>query len=752
MNSFSQGVFVFKNGLQSKPEKKRKSKYAIPQSTFDCDESIRQSNEEFERTWGYIKSKVDEIQANNNDGHLSELCAFVKDNTSADDTSDMTFLRVAALMTGINKPDHHQYFRLLSNTMNKKKIARTVFLPARDCPNVRTAIETLVSCLLNNGRKHNYRDDVDVLAANNNSQTNIGSDDSEVSDNEMEVCEEDDDDEPPVKLRRSQYTMEVLQSWYNTTFSMTADETKPQLAIIMPNSEEFKPNIIKDLVMILSNHCKSLPFVLILGVATSTTALLNTLSFTETTRIKLRVFSGQPPNQILDQIFDDVILTPKCPFQLASNVLDYLKSVFIFYDLTAKNFLKSFHYCLLDQYSRGNAYSVCATTFKQTQKNIKQLKHDDFETIRRLPSFRPYVEAMKDRKEFRNIVDIFENDDFFRKHLMHLVQNIYEFNFKFYGYIRFFWTLVKDLPKTPFGKRLSDIYMYCHVPKKSITTTEEFDKCWQFLSLMSKDEFVALLEKCIKSLGDYEESHADEFDKTIDEQVLKNTQDAFDETARQLDIFIKELKQDRLHIEQNQSTSSATTSNENKSTNQMYNSRTEFYKNLKKQNQANRIEANNTMQKVLDFLRVNVVEKYFPARNHTPPLLELFVYSDYDRVRSNLRGTSRSAIHKALTDPHSYLQCKCCGIDNSGQLLPTMPDNSIAYGLLLESGQQVNIYDWLSAFNAITSDKNAEDQEDEINISPEIQAKFTRSRAELHFMGFTKNSKRKTDHVTRTTW
>lgn len=49
-----------------------------------------------------------------------------------------------------------------------------------------------------------------------------------------------------------------------------------------------------------------------------------------------------------------------------------------------------------------------------------------------------------------------------------------------------------------------------------------------------------------------------------------------------------------------------------------------------------------------------------------------------------------------------------------------MPDTSIAYGLLLECGLQVNIYDWMSAFNAIVADHNADD-EDEVNISPEIQ-------------------------------
>lgn len=74
----------------------------------------------------------------------------------------MAHLRVAAVLTGINKPDHHVYFKFLTNEMRKKKIARTVFLPARDCPNIRTAMETLVSCMLCNGRKHNYQDDNDV--------------------------------------------------------------------------------------------------------------------------------------------------------------------------------------------------------------------------------------------------------------------------------------------------------------------------------------------------------------------------------------------------------------------------------------------------------------------------------------------------------------------------------------------------------------------------------------------------------------
>lgn len=61
-----------------------------------------------------------------------------------------------------------------------------------------------------------------------------------------------------------------------------------------------------------------------------------------------------------------------------------------------------------------------------------------------------------------------------------------------------------------------------------------------------------------------------------------------------------------------------------------------------------------------------------------------------------------------------------------------MPDNSIAYGLLLECGQQVNLYDWMNTFdsivrggpdvNAIDDDNDDDDNSDnDDHIPPEIQ-------------------------------
>lgn len=59
------------------------------------------------------------------------------------------------------------------------------------------------------------------------------------------------DDDLTIKLRRNQYTIDVLQSWYDTKFANQLNDSKPRLAIIMPNFEEFKPTIIRDLIQIL---------------------------------------------------------------------------------------------------------------------------------------------------------------------------------------------------------------------------------------------------------------------------------------------------------------------------------------------------------------------------------------------------------------------------------------------------------------------------------------------------------------------
>jgi len=145
----------------------------------------------------------------------------------------------------------------------------------------------------------------------------------------------------------------------------------------------------------------------------------------------------------------------------------------------------------------------------------------------------------------------------------------------------------------------------------------------------------------------------------------------------------------------------------------------------------------------------NELSTYLIPFNKGPTLYELFVFDDVKSVRQHIMGAPRAAVHTALHNPQLYLQCTCCTLDDPTQVIPTLPDISVAYKLHLESGHMINLFDWLQAFNIIHL-PNHDDEADE--IKPEIQARFVRAVAELQFLGYIKSSKRKTDHVARLTW
>lgn len=159
------------------------------------------------------------------------------------------------------------------------------------------------------------------------------------------------------------------------------------------------------------------------------------------------------------------------------------------------------------------------------------------------------------------------------------------------------------------------------------------------------------------------------------------------------------------------------------------------------------IEYERQLCNCIDFLN-GVFEQFLCPLSKAPALSELIVFSDCAAVRRQIVGTPRGSVHNALSNPQHYLQCNCCLLKEEN-LLPTFPDLSIAYKLHLECNKNINLYDWLQAFSMVIRDNHDDDDEE---INPEIQARFTRATAELQFLGLIKQAKHKTDHVMRLTW
>lgn len=131
----------------------------------------------------------------------------------------------------------------------------------------------------------------------------------------------------------------------------------------------------------------------------------------------------------------------------------------------------------------------------------------------------------------------------------------------------------------------------------------------------------------------------------------------------------------------------------------------------------------------LEFLRDEVFAVHLLPFKAGPPLLELFVFSDLAAIRSHIMGAPRAALHTALHNPQTYLQCDCCVIDNATQITSTLPDLSIVYKLHLESGHMINLFDWMQAFRSIVdNDNDAASDDEDTEISPHIQYPFLKPK------------------------
>lgn len=168
--------------------------------------------------------------------------------------------------------------------------------------------------------------------------------------------------------------------------------------------------------------------------------------------------------------------------------------------------------------------------------------------------------------------------------------------------------------------------------------------------------------------------------------------------------------------------------------------------------------------------------------------------------RGAMTPSPRTALERALSAPHDYLGCACCGTDQDGVSTQkgerrsegsSQPATAILYQLYLEAGSLVNVGDLWTAFrariapsigratqtaavvNGLHADNESEDEEPQarpglvdegdammtderaakVAVDETLQrALFFRALAELKYVGMVKTSRRKVDCVQKVMW
>ncbi|XP_055114320.1 origin recognition complex subunit 3 isoform X5 [Symphalangus syndactylus] len=668
-SSMSKGCFVFK------PHSKKR-KISLPVEDYfnkgkNEPEDSKLRFETYQLIWQQMKSENERLQEELNKNLFDSLteflqkshCGFQKNSRDLGGQIKLREIPTAALVLGVNVTDHDLTFRSLTEALQNNVTPYVVSLQAKDCPDIKHFLQKLVSQL-------------------------------------MDCCvdiKSKEEESVQVTQRKTHYSMDSLSSWYMTVTQKTDPKMQskkrttssqwqsPPVVVILKDMESFATKVLQDFIIISSQHLHEFPLILIFGIATSPIIIHRLL-----------------PHAVSSLLCIELFQSLSCKEHLTT-VLDKLSLLEHFY---------------------SQPLSVLCCNLPEAKRRINFLSNNQCENIRRLPSFRRYVEKQASEKQ----VALLTNERCLKEETQLLLENLHVYHMNYFLVLRCLHKFTSSLPKYPLGRQVRELYCTCL--EKNIWDSEEYASVLQLLRMLAKDELMTILEKCFKVFKSYCENHLGSTAKRI-EEFLAQFQSLDAETKEEEDASGSQpkglQKTDLYHLQ--------------KSLLEM--------KELRRSKKQTKFEV--LRENVVNFIDCLVREYLLPPE--TQPLHEVVYFSAAHALREHLNAAPRIALHTALNNPYYYLKNEALKSEE-GCIPNIAPDICIAYKLHLECSRLINLVDWSEAFATVVTaaekvDTNSATSEEMNEI---IHARFIRAVSELELLGFIKPTKQKTDHVARLTW
>ncbi|XP_071522018.1 origin recognition complex subunit 3 [Panulirus ornatus] len=759
--SVSKGVFSFKKTNS----KKRKDVCRVSTCDYWGEGEGKETEEHtymnYVRCWQIVTNILDDLQDSIHAKVFQELIEFIRNagkNNNMQSSSEMggKFLKgqgdipTACLVTGVNMPDHDAIFGSIVRLLVDGVTPHIAQLRSRDCSTIRVAVYKMISQLMGQN----------VVA------------DPELADDII--------DQP--SIRRGQCNMAVLTSWYKGLRSETGHEKLPKLrgsprkvvesphkakaspnkcresprksrecslksggpprkkmklreepclprkgshsplVVILEDVESFPADVLRDLILICREYCCDLPIIFVFGIATTPAAVHQSLSQDALACVAMETFQAQPSTHYLNHIIEKVLMSEKVPFHIGNRPFKLLLDNFLYNDLSIKNFIKGFKLCMIEHFMGNSSTFLCCCKLERTSR-IRAMTPSQLDVIRKLPSFRTYVES----RPLKEQAALLLNEKVSKSTVLTLMTHLESWYARFCCLVKVANALTSTLPHSPLGRQVREVLTTCL--SQPLAETEEFKDALKLLQLLARDELLPILTNVLDILQ--EESDVDEvllefYNKLA---VILGRLKSLDQVDQVIDdspldeMPLNIQATDRFHLKEKL---------------------LELAK--KKCKRPNIYES--LRSEVLQIM-VNEFEQHLQPPSKQP-LHEIVFFDSSSTVKRHLVGMPRAAVTTALSNPHHYLQCECCHLDDPSSIITTLPDISVAYKLHLECGRLINLYDWLQAFISVVDPE--EDTSNKKTIDKKLQARFVQAVSELQFLGFVKPTHRKTDHVARLTW
>ena len=485
-----------------------------------------------------------------------------------------------------------------------------------------------------------------------------------------------------------------------------------QVVIALEDTEAFDSNLLSELIELLGCWQDRIQFAMIFNIATSVEFLRQRLSQSAVACLDGRLFDAALSTEEVEQVFEaltnsdsDLWLGPALVSMILERQADYIQSIECLVQAAQYAYMSCFY---------ANALSI----FLIPEIRFEDVPKDHFEGLRNVESFRTFARKLLDRGKTEQLRALLDSDE-----------SLFEFALESVGYGRkviadaiaameLVRAIQRSLPNTQVSAK-STLYIQAMSGKlaaspmvralllslRKAPSNVALQAMKNTVSLSISSDVRTQTEAIINDLEDLIAAQEDS------KQPLRSEDDMKNSTLRTTVIAQK------VELSKQKST-------------------------LSKQDAA----YTSIVRRFSDLLEKHCLEKLVGAKDLV--LNEVFVYDMKSPYQQVFTPRPRHAVERALAAPHDYLSCDCCGPEQGGAdeatLASSQPATAVLYQLYLESGNLINASDFWQAFQAVIGDSEENEQK--------TMALFQRGLAELRYLGFVKNTRKRVDHVAKVAW
>lgn len=538
------------------------------------------------------------------------------------------------------------------------------------------------------------------------------------------TAQRDDEDDEDERVPTSRTATKLL----NYDLELLAKHAKhaklQQVAIAIEGTETFDGDLLSELMEMLGFWLDRIPFILLLGVATSVNALQQRLSRAAVKCLDGQLFDVAEPQRQMEMALHGLVEGrptmypgPDLTNLILERQQDYIQSM--------DSFIHAARYAYMSHY-----YANALTLFLIPGLTFADVPQDHFEALRNVGSFRRHCDILLEEERTVRVRDLLNNNQVLLKEATARVSDVQQCIFKMMPALRVLHKtlcIINDASSTS-SPSISRLYMIAIAGR--LTTDSSLLRS-TLLTIRKSPQKTILQLSALLEIADLPTLFSERFQEMHRNLIqLASSAAAHNEPLRSADDI--------------QSSTLRTT---------VVAQKVELSK--QKATLSKRDQAYTALVRRMS----DTLEAYFNTALTDPKMLlfhELVIYDLRSPYRETFTPRPRHAIERALAAPHDYLDCECCAPDakkgdggtDATILSSSQPATAVLYQLYLESGSLINVYDLWQAFRAVMAlpDERSDD------LEGQTMALFQRGLAELRYLGLMKTTRKRADHVAKVAW